>query len=109
MFDVRAIRKMLNLTQVELGDALGLNQSSISRLETGEAPLDQRTRLALEALMARQGISLDAHSGANSGAKAGLSPEKSAEIFPCTACGRIGDEIESCALVGCAYVAGVAA
>lgn len=53
MLDVRTVRKQLAATQTELGEMLGVNQSTISRLETGELDLDPRTRLALEALVAR--------------------------------------------------------
>jgi transcriptional regulator with XRE-family HTH domain len=50
MIDIAAIRKELNLTQAELADKLGLHQTTISRFETGEMPLDKRTQLAVEAL-----------------------------------------------------------
>lgn len=46
----------MGLTQIDMADALGVNQSTISRIETGEMPLDQRTQLAIEALMMRHGI-----------------------------------------------------
>ena len=54
MDELRETRKTLGVTQVELADLLGLHQSTISRLESGALPLDGRTRLALEALTARQ-------------------------------------------------------
>lgn len=50
MLDLVAIRKELNLTQVELAEKLGVHQTTISRFETGDLPLDKRTQLALEAL-----------------------------------------------------------
>lgn len=50
MTDVRSVRQELGLSQSELGAKLGLNQSTISRFETGELPVDERTRLALEAV-----------------------------------------------------------
>jgi predicted transcriptional regulator len=53
MDELRAARKTLGVTQVELADLLGLHQSTISRLESGALPLDGRTRLALEALTTR--------------------------------------------------------
>lgn len=53
MLDVRSTRKALGLTQTELADKLGLNQSTISRLEKGVLPVDERTCLALEAIAAR--------------------------------------------------------
>ena len=48
--DIRAIRKGLGLSQSELADKLGLTQPTISRFETGGLELDERTRLAVEAL-----------------------------------------------------------
>jgi transcriptional regulator with XRE-family HTH domain len=54
MADIRTIRRQLGVTQVELAERLGLHQSTISRFEKGSLPLDERTRLALEALVARQ-------------------------------------------------------
>jgi transcriptional regulator with XRE-family HTH domain len=53
MDDIRSIRQQLGVTQMELADLLGLHQSTISRFEKGSLPLDERTRLALEALVAR--------------------------------------------------------
>lgn len=50
MIDVRAVRQELKLSQAELADKLGLHQTTISRFETGDMPLDRRTELALEAL-----------------------------------------------------------
>lgn len=51
MFDLRTIRKNdLRFSQAELADKLGLTQSTISRFENGELPLDERTKLAIEAL-----------------------------------------------------------
>jgi len=50
MLDMAAIRKELNLTQAELAVKLGVHQTTISRFETGELPLDLRTKLALELL-----------------------------------------------------------
>jgi transcriptional regulator with XRE-family HTH domain len=50
MLDLAAIRKELNLTQAQLAEKLGLHQTTISRFETGEMPLDKRTELAVEAL-----------------------------------------------------------
>lgn len=48
--DIRDLRRRLNLSQAQLADKLGLHQTTISRLETGELPLDRRTMLALQAL-----------------------------------------------------------
>lgn len=50
MIDVRTIRKDLGLSQVQLAGRLGVRQSTISKLENGSLMLDERTRLALEAL-----------------------------------------------------------
>lgn len=50
MTDVKAIRQELKLSQAELAEKLGLHQTTISRFETGEMPLDKRTELALLAL-----------------------------------------------------------
>ncbi|WP_309802427.1 helix-turn-helix domain-containing protein [Methylopila jiangsuensis] len=36
--DVRALRKRLNLTQGQLAERLGLDRSSVSRLENGQPP-----------------------------------------------------------------------
>lgn len=53
MEELRTIRKDLGLSQVELAEKLGVRQSTISKLETGTLTLDERTRLALEALKLR--------------------------------------------------------
>lgn len=53
MIDVRTVRQTLDLNQTELANLLGLHQSTISRLESGSLEIDNRTRLALEALMSR--------------------------------------------------------
>lgn len=55
MEDIREIRGKLGLTQIEFAERLGLHQSTISRLETGELPADKRTLLAARALLAEQG------------------------------------------------------
>jgi|GEM_PF-1507606 len=52
MKDIRSIRKHLGLTQSEFAERLGLNQSTVSRLETGELTTDKRTMLAAHALLA---------------------------------------------------------
>lgn len=54
MDDIREIRSKLGLTQIEFADRLGLHQSTISRLETGELPADKRTVLAAKALLAER-------------------------------------------------------
>ena len=50
---IKQTRKALGATQAELAAMLGLNQSTVSRLESGALDLDARTSLALEALAAR--------------------------------------------------------
>lgn len=84
MIDIRTARKQMSLTQGELGDELGLAQSTISRLESGELPLDQRTTLALEALLARKGICID-HVGADIADQLGPSAGNSRANSPCAA------------------------
>jgi predicted transcriptional regulator len=54
MDDIRAFRRKIGVTQVELATLLGLHQSTISRLESGALPIDERTKLALEALSSRK-------------------------------------------------------
>lgn len=53
MDDIRTVRRKLGVTQVELAVLLGLHQSTISRLEDGRLPTDERTKLALEAILSR--------------------------------------------------------
>lgn len=48
--DIRAIRTELELSQAELAAKLGLHQTTISRFESGNLPVDERTALAVEAL-----------------------------------------------------------
>lgn len=52
MIDLRSIRHDLKLSQVEMADLLGLHQTTISRFETGDLPIDKRTELAIQALQA---------------------------------------------------------
>lgn len=51
MQDIQTIRKALGLSQSEMAERLGLNQSTISRFERGELPTDKRTLLAAELLL----------------------------------------------------------
>lgn len=53
MEDIRDIRRQLGLTQTEMADRLGLNQSTICRLERGTLTVDKRTALAVQALLAQ--------------------------------------------------------
>lgn len=48
-------RKALGMSQVELADALGVNQATVSRFETGDLEPNARTILAIEALLQRRG------------------------------------------------------
>lgn len=52
MTDMREIRRQLAMTQIELADELGVQQSTISKYERGDLPIDKRTQLALDALLA---------------------------------------------------------
>lgn len=45
--ELRAARKQLNMTQAELGAALGLSQWSVNQMENGNRPIETRTILAL--------------------------------------------------------------
>ncbi len=50
MNELLRIRKALDLTQVEFADRLGLHQSTVSRFENGDLPIDKRTLLAAKAI-----------------------------------------------------------
>lgn len=52
MDDIRTIRDALKLSQAEMAEKLGIHQSTISRFERNELPLDKRTLLAAQALLA---------------------------------------------------------
>ncbi len=52
MDSLRDIRRQLGLTQIEMGERLGLDQSTISRMENGSLVVDKRTGLAVQALLA---------------------------------------------------------
>jgi DNA-binding transcriptional regulator YiaG len=52
---VRGIRKRLRLTQAGLAARLGIAQMTISRWESGEAPLRPAFRIALQAVAAVKG------------------------------------------------------
>lgn len=55
MMTFREIRKAIGFSQTEMAESLGLHQSTISRLESGEIIPDKRTMLAARALLsARQ-------------------------------------------------------
>jgi transcriptional regulator with XRE-family HTH domain len=48
--DIRETRKALGLSQAALAQKLGLTQGTVSRFEAGVLPLDERTKLAIDAL-----------------------------------------------------------
>lgn len=53
MDSILDIRKALGLSQAEMAERLGLNQSTISRFERGELAPDKRTILAAQALFSQ--------------------------------------------------------
>lgn len=50
LMDIAAFRKAHGLSQAALADKLGINQATVSRLETGKMRVNRRTVLALEAI-----------------------------------------------------------
>jgi transcriptional regulator with XRE-family HTH domain len=52
MDSILDIRKALGVSQVEMAQRLGLNQSTISRFERNEIVPDKRTMIAARALLA---------------------------------------------------------
>lgn len=50
---MRTARKALGFSQSQLATALGVEQSTISKFENGNLPIDERTKLAVEALLMR--------------------------------------------------------
>lgn len=53
MADIKSVRNALNLSQAGLAAKLGVHQTTVSRFESGDLPMDERTALALDALMMR--------------------------------------------------------
>lgn len=53
MENIQTIRKALGLSQSEMAEQLGLHQTTISRFERGELPLDKRTLLAARLLLSQ--------------------------------------------------------
>jgi transcriptional regulator with XRE-family HTH domain len=51
--DIKETRKALGLSQTDLAKMLGISGSLLSRMESGEQPVNLRTILAMEALVAR--------------------------------------------------------
>lgn len=54
--NIKALRKTLGLSQADLASKLGVTQGTISRFENGVQVLDERTKLALEALKIRAAL-----------------------------------------------------
>lgn len=50
-FDIASVRAELDLSQAELAEGLGLHQTTISRMERGDLPMDKRTLMALTVLV----------------------------------------------------------
>lgn len=48
MENIRDIRKTLDISQAELAKLLGVEQSTVSRWERGDLPLNPRTRMAID-------------------------------------------------------------
>lgn len=53
MSSFRDVRIALGLSQADMAAKLGVHQTTVSRFETGSLPVDERTALALDALLAR--------------------------------------------------------
>lgn len=51
METIAAIREALGVTQADLAEKLGLDQSTISRMERGELVPDKRTMIAARTLL----------------------------------------------------------
>lgn len=56
--DIKATRKAMGLTQAELAQKLGIDHSTVSRLESGKLIPSERDLLAVEALAKRHGVEL---------------------------------------------------
>jgi len=55
MKSFKDVRAELGLSQAQLAATLGVHQTTVSRFETGDLPVDERTALALDALVLRAG------------------------------------------------------
>lgn len=55
MNSIQYARGQLGLSQADLADKLGVHQTTVSRFEKGGLPIDERTALALDALLLRAG------------------------------------------------------
>jgi transcriptional regulator with XRE-family HTH domain len=49
--ELRHARRQLNMTQKELGEALGIHKNSVARMERGEFPIIRTTELAVKFLL----------------------------------------------------------
>lgn len=49
-YDVKQIRVELGLTQIQLAEALALNNNTVSRWETGKVAIPRRAQIALDLL-----------------------------------------------------------
>jgi transcriptional regulator with XRE-family HTH domain len=49
--ELRAIRDLLGMNQRELGDALGMHEQHISKMERGERPIREVTAMAVRSLV----------------------------------------------------------
>jgi transcriptional regulator with XRE-family HTH domain len=49
--DVKKAREKLNMTQAELGEAIGMDKNSIARMERDERPVMKTTELSIKYLL----------------------------------------------------------
>lgn len=49
--ELKRARLRLNMTQKELGEALGIHKNSVARMERGEFPIIRTTELAVKYLL----------------------------------------------------------
>jgi putative zinc finger/helix-turn-helix YgiT family protein len=52
--EVRYLRRVLEMTQAELAERIGLHRTTVARWEIGEVPIGQAESMALRALVAMQ-------------------------------------------------------
>lgn len=50
---IKKSRKALGWTQAQLADQLGVTHATVSRIESGDIPLNIRTQIALEVIFQR--------------------------------------------------------
>lgn len=51
MDTIKTIREALDVSQAVMADMLGIHQSTLSRLESGEIPTNKRTLIAAQSLL----------------------------------------------------------